>query len=121
MLICRLSYGGIVDKETTVSAFNYTTIEKINFFLYNLQNIVPEGILTAEEKKHLEGQAKFWRAWWYWSHVSMLGGVPLITEPQDVGNTESLFIPRNSTSECMEQIIRDLDDAIAALPRHMGH
>lgn len=107
---------GIIDKENTVVGFNYTTIEKTNFFLDRLLHVVPEGVLTEDERNHLEGQAKFWRAWWYWSRVSAIGGIPLITEPQNVSDKESLFIPRNSTSECMTQILADLDDAIAKLP-----
>lgn len=45
-----------------------------------------------------------------------MGGVPLILHFQDVSNVEGLFLPRNSTTECVKQIIADLDEAISLLP-----
>jgi len=106
---------GIIDVEANGYGFSYTNIDKINFFLSKLPTVAPT-VLTDQEKSELKGQALFWRAWDYWGKVSMVGGVPLILEPQNVGDLESLFIPRNKTSECVTQIIQDLDDAIAALP-----
>lgn len=48
--------------------------------------------------------------------VNAYGGVPLILEPQDPLDKESLFKGRNTTTECFAQILKDLDDAIAKLP-----
>lgn len=106
---------GIIDVEKTGQKLNYTNIDKINFFLQKV-NTVPENILSEKEKKQLMGQALFWRAWDYWSKVRLFGGVPLILLPQDVTNIPSLFIPRNKTSDCVTQIIKDLEDAIGFLP-----
>lgn len=106
---------GIIDVEKTGQKFDYDKIDKINFLLDKLEGI-PESVLTPEENKQLMGQALFWRAWDYWGKVTTFGGVPLILKPQDVTDRESLFVPRNKTSECVEQIIKDLDDAIAYLP-----
>jgi len=108
---------GILSVEDigTGMALSYTYIDKINYFLSEIQN-VPSSVLTDTEKNQLTGQALFWRAWDYWGKVTNLGGVPLILEPQDVTNRESLFVTRNKTSECVTQIIKDLDDAIANLP-----
>ena len=64
----------------------------------------------------MRGQALFWRAWNYWDKVFTLGGVPLILEVQDVSDINSLLVSRNSTSECMAQIVKDLDEAISLLP-----
>lgn len=94
---------------------NYANIDRINFFLGHLKKVGTD-VLTPEEKDQMEGQALFWRAWDYWNKVFILGGVPLVLEEQDVSNIESLLLPRNSTSECVTQIIKDLDDAIALLP-----
>ena len=106
---------GIIDVERTGLELTYTYIDKINFFLDKLSSVSSE-VLTDTEKDQLTGQALFWRAWDYFGKVQALGGVPLILAPQDVTNKESLFVPRNKTSECMAQIIKDLDDAIAKLP-----
>lgn len=92
---------------------NYSNIDKINFFLDNLKNTT---VLTEEEKAPLRGQALFWRAWNYWGKVFQVGGIPLILHTQDVSDFNSLLLPRNSTSECVAQILADLDEAIASLP-----
>lgn len=105
---------GLIDVDKTGKKFDYSKIEKVNFFLENLAS-VPENILTENEKNQMTGQALFWRAWNYWNMVKEVGGVPLILKPQDPTNKESLFMPRNKTSECVEQIIKDLDDAISVL------
>ena len=91
----------------------YGNIDRINFFLDQLENVT---VLTDEEKKQLRGQALFWRAWDYWGKVWTVGGVPLILHFQDVTNIESLYVTRAKTSECVAQIIADLDEAIASLP-----
>ena len=46
--------------------------------------------------------------------VRLYGGVPLILEPQEL--TDDLYVTRAKTSECIAQMVKDLDDAIAILP-----
>ncbi len=89
----------------------YTHIEKVNMFLKNV-----EATTFEDQKPVWRGQGLFWRAWCYFSMVKGYGGVPLILEPQDVMDKESLFVERSSTTDCFIQIIKDLDDAIADLP-----
>ena len=98
---------------------DYRFIERINFFLTNLET-VELSVLTQVEKDRMRGQALFWRAWDYWGKVFTLGGVPLILEGQDVSDINSLLVSRNSTSECMAQIVKDLDEAISLLPDVWG-
>jgi len=92
---------------------DYGNIDRINFFLDKMEKVT---VLSDTEKKPMIGQALFWRAWDYWGKVWNVGGVPLILHFQDVTNVPSLFVSRNSTAECMNQILKDLDDAIASLP-----
>lgn len=106
---------GIIGLEKDGQGFNYEYIDKINFLLDKLES-VPVSVLSETENNQLKGQALFWRAWDYFGKVQTFGGVPLILKVQDVTDPESLFIPRNSTSGCMAQIVKDLDDAIAYLP-----
>jgi hypothetical protein len=106
---------GIIDVERTGQGLGYTYIDKINFFLDKISSVTSD-VLTDAEKDQMIGQALFWRAWDYFGKVSVLGGVPLILTPQDVTNKELLFVSRNKTSECITQIIKDLDEAIAKLP-----
>jgi hypothetical protein len=104
---------GLITIDNCAVSPSYGNIDRINFFLDQLETVT---VLTDEEKKQLRGQALFWRAWDYWGKVFSIGGVPLILHFQDVTNIESLFVTRNSTSECVTQIIADLDEAIADLP-----
>lgn len=106
---------GIISVASNGQNLSYTNIDKINFFLNKLAAVSP-SVLTEEKKKQMSGQALFWRAWDYFGKVATFGGVPLILQPQDVGNKEGLFVPRNKTSECIAQIIADLDESIASLP-----
>lgn len=104
---------GIISVDATTSALSYSPIEKVNFFLDNI-DAVGVDVLPAGLKTQFIGEAKFWRAWAYWNMVQNVGGVPIILHAQKA--TDSLFVPRNKTSECVAQIIKDLDDAIAGLP-----
>ncbi|AOW11411.1 RagB/SusD family nutrient uptake outer membrane protein [Flavobacterium gilvum] len=107
---------GIIDVNSTAAGtFNYSNIDKINYFLSQITT-VPESVMTQSDKDKLVGQMLFWRAWDYFGKVTQVGGVPLITKVQNIEDKASLFVPRNKTSECMAQIIADLDEAIAKLP-----
>lgn len=106
---------GIIGVEKDGKGFDYGNIDKINFLLNRLET-VPTTVLTETESKQIKGQALFWRAWDYFGKVATFGGVPLILNVQDYTNPESLFVPRSKTSECITQILQDLDDAIAWLP-----
>lgn len=106
---------GIIGVEVNTSGFNYEYIDKINFMLEQLED-VPETVLTETENQQIKGQALFWRAWDYFGKIRTFGGVPLVLKSQTTSDYESLFIPRNKTSECVEQIIKDLDEAISYLP-----
>lgn len=105
---------GMITVENQGQGLGYGNIDKINFFLEHIEN---NEVLTAEERNQLKGQALFWRAWDYWGKVFTVGGVPLILHTQDVINDlPSLFVKRSSTSECVAQILKDIDEAIALLP-----
>ncbi|MEZ3598284.1 MAG: RagB/SusD family nutrient uptake outer membrane protein [Paramuribaculum sp.] len=104
---------GLITAENTGQGLNYGTIDKINFFIDHLENV---DFLDPATKNAMKGQALFWRAWDYWGKVFTVGGVPLILHEQDVTDLPSLFVSRNSTSECMTQIIADLDEAASLLP-----
>lgn len=106
---------GILTVENVNYKLNYEYIDKTNYFLFHLNEVSTE-VLSQDEKLAFAAQAKFWRAWAYWDMVKHIGGVPLILEPQDASSIETLYKSRNKTSECIQQMIQDLDDAIAILP-----
>lgn len=88
----------------------YSAVRRINIML----NELPNGAVDEDEKAVMIAQAKFLRAYVYFGMVYYHGGVPIITEPQEL--TDDLKVSRNSTAETFDFIIQDLDEAIAALP-----
>lgn len=101
-------YGQLT--ENSVNYWPYDDIRDINELIDNID----KGSLSTASKKLLKGQAMFFRAWSYWEMVKRYGGVPLILHAQSLN--DNLFVKRNKTSECMQQIIADLDSSIAYLP-----
>jgi hypothetical protein len=91
----------------------YTSIRTINILLANIE----KASFGQADKDKIKGQALFWRAWAYQTLVSNYGGVPLILEAQQpTTDLTTLQKPRNKTSECVTQILKDIDDATALLP-----
>jgi SusD family. len=92
-------------------SWDYATIRLINQAIQDIN----AGSLDQSVKDNITGQALFMRAYAYFQMVMYHGGVPYITVPQD-RYEDDLYVPRNSTAECFEFILRDLDEAIAKLP-----
>jgi len=108
--------GSIIDPDWittdngTMKYWPYSQIRNINILLKE----IPVGKLPEDKKAPLITEAKFLRAYHYFKMVYYHGGVPIIKIPQEL--TDELEVPRNSTKECFDFIIKDLDDAIATLP-----
>ncbi|MCE7069094.1 RagB/SusD family nutrient uptake outer membrane protein [Dyadobacter sp. CY327] len=92
----------------TYNDFPYENIRKINIFLAQVDN----ATFDENIKKSLKGEALFWRAFAYFRMVKAYGGVELILKPESPANKEAIFVPRSKTSECIAQIVKDLDEAI---------
>ncbi|MDD4514383.1 RagB/SusD family nutrient uptake outer membrane protein [Massilibacteroides sp.] len=95
--------------------WDYTTIRLINEAIQNTTN----GELTQSKKDEFIAQALFLRAYVYFRMVKYHGGIPYITVPQDK-DKDDLYVKRNSTKECFDFIVKDLDDAIAMLPEKIS-
>lgn len=75
--------------------------------------------LNRATANRLKAQAYFFRAWRYFEMVNLYGGVPLVTKTTSSVGDEAKDIaalPRNSTTECINQIAADLDTAAKYLP-----
>ncbi|MHA6246917.1 RagB/SusD family nutrient uptake outer membrane protein [Pontibacter sp. CAU 1760] len=66
--------------------------------------------LQDNERKQLLAEAKFFRAYAYFSLVKMFGEVPVITEPYE--SLDNLYVPRNSVKEVYNLIESDLKYAV---------
>lgn len=91
--------------------WNYSRIRLINQAIVD----VTAGSLPQEVKDNIIGQALFMRAYAYFGMVNFHGGVPYIKIPQD-RYADDLYVTRNSTKECFEFILQDIDEAISLLP-----
>lgn len=92
----------------------YNNIRNINTFLQN----ITEGTLPEASKNSMKGQALFQRAYQYFKMVRLYGGVPIIKIPQEL--SEDLSVKRNSTADCFDFILQDLDEAASLLPVKMN-
>lgn len=92
--------------------WDYMTIRKINTAI---QQVNESTGLSKDVKNSVLSQALFMRAYMYFNMVRNHGGVPYITVPQDL-ETDELQVPRNTTKECFDFIVKDLDQAISLLP-----
>lgn len=109
-------YGTLGDNAVqdfgTVSgtgALAYTNIRKVNILLTEID----KGTLPGDVRTRLKAQAYFLRAWNYFNMVKIYGGVPYVTKPQD-WITDNVYVARNTTSQCIDSLMRDLDSAALA-------
>lgn len=98
--------GGILS-----SVYNecYQGIASCNFFLENIDRVP----LTDEINAKYKGEVHFLRAFFYFTLTDVYGGVPLYTTPISIDESK---VPQSSQEQVLEQVLTDLDFAIANLP-----
>ena len=109
--------NGAVDPTNSVmnSVWNglYTMIHRANTVTDNAPNVKDNDAL----KNRCVGEAKFLRAWAYFDLVTMWGGVPVLNATV---KTPDAYQPRAKEDDVYALIIKDLQDAAAALPGKSG-
>lgn len=90
----------------TFKSWKYTDIRSINDAISKLE----EGSLPEAKKRPLIGECLFMRAYLYFDMLVHHGGIPYITVPQVYGK-DDLYVKRNSSLECFDLIVKDLDEA----------
>jgi len=93
-----------------VYTLNYEGIGRANLVI----DRVPGIEMDADLKARIIAEAKFLRALYYWHLASVFGEVPIILFPPET--TEEAEIPKSPVNEVYNQIITDLQEAIAVLP-----
>ncbi|WP_209331725.1 RagB/SusD family nutrient uptake outer membrane protein [Lunatimonas salinarum] len=87
----------------------YRGIGSCNFFLDNIDRVdMPESLRTV-----YKAEVQFLRALFYFNLVDFYGGVPLYTRPVTI---EEASVPQSTKEQVIQQVITDLDFAIANLP-----
>lgn len=104
--------GTITETGSSYKKWTYTEIRHINEAIKRLEASTE---LDKSLANNLLGQAYFMRAYMYYRMVLHHGGVPYIKVPQDK-DKDDLFVKRNTTPECFQFMVEDLDKAISMLP-----
>lgn len=111
------AYSPNVNDNTSASAYNlvalgpdwdwdWGSLRNVNYFLEkNIDARVPEDV-----RRHFNGVARFFRAFFYFEKVKRYGDVPWIGKPLAVDAPE-LFAGRDSRTKVIDSIIADLDYA----------
>lgn len=90
----------------------YADIRKMNVFLQEIDK--PSSTIDQAVKTALKGQVRFIRAFMYFEMIKRYGGVPLVTTAQE--RDDDLRVARNSTKECFDFVVSELNAAAAELP-----
>lgn len=106
-----LTSESVTDFYASGSAGAYPYMRRINMLFANIDNYGLKPSQTAV----IKAQAYFLRAYVYFDLLKLYGGIPYITKPEDF-ETDSLDVPRNSTSQCIDSILADLSHC-SVLPK----
>ena len=95
----------------TIWTQSYIGIGRCNALLGNM--IKAKSVTTAAQYSRIEGEAKFLRAYYYGTLISLYGDVPLIVKSIPA---EESYLARTPKAEVLNAIFSDLDSAAAKLP-----
>ena len=92
----------------------YGAVRKTNIFLSKID----DSPVSEDEKSALKGEVKFLRAKLYFDMIKRYGGIPVITEPQEL--SDDLFVARETTDVSFDFVIRELEETVELLPATHG-
>jgi len=95
----------------TIWTQSYIGIGRCNALLENM--IKAKSVTPAAQYSRIEGEAKFLRAYYYGTLISLYGDVPLVVKSMP---TEESYLARTPKAEVLNAIFSDLDSAAAKLP-----
>lgn len=101
---------GVYDPADYGWSGEYGYIRQANLVLEKIQ----EMDLSEDAYKKLEGQARFFRAYTYFTLIRSFGAVPYIDKPLELTDVEN--ITRTPKDEVYAKVMEDFDIAIASLP-----
>lgn len=99
----KLTSESVTDFYASGTAGAYPYMRRINMLFANIDKYGLKPSQTAI----IKAQAYFLRAYVYFDLLKLYGGIPYITKPED-WLTDTLNLPRNSTSQCIDSILSDL-------------
>lgn len=107
------SFGlGTVPSSANGTQWNWENIRACNDFLENYE-LSPE---TKEVKEEYAGMILFFKTWDYFNKVKTYGDVPWFEKVMNPGD-EEMYKARDSRVLVMDNMLRDIDQAINWLPK----
>ena len=91
----------------TTSGWDWDALRNVNYFL---ENNVEEQVDEAT-RRHYNGIARFFRAFFYFQKVQRYGDVPWIERPLNIDDSD-LYKPQDSRELVMDNVLADIDYAI---------
>ena len=96
----------------------YNAIAKANVVLEYTPQV--QRLLTEERKTQIMGEARFLRAYHYYTLAKLFGGVPLVMEAVKSADPAVVRVPRATEQETYDMIISELKLAADELPNDYG-
>lgn len=96
---------------------SYASIARFNELIFRVSKMD----FSEEEKNRILGEGRFLRGMYYFYLTQLYGGLPLITEPYQIGDE---LLPRTSREDILKFVKDDLDfaiDHLADKPYTDGH
>jgi hypothetical protein len=93
---------------TSGGGWYWGDLRKINYFLANYKN----NGLDEDAASPYIGEARFFRAWFYFEKVKRFGDVPWYSKPIETNEEELLLKARDPRTLVMDSVMADLDYAI---------
>jgi starch-binding outer membrane protein, SusD/RagB family len=92
----------------------YEAVRAVNDFIEK----IPAASISDELKARFKAEARFVRAYYYFSLAKRYGGVPLITTVQNFtgSNLAELQVARNTEKDIYDFVSKECDEAAAVLP-----
>ena len=117
-------YDNVAITVANSSNFNnwsqiYTGIGRCNVILDKINTVNDAALDVNNLKESIIGQASFLRAFHYFQLVKLYGGVPLELKSNSADPAET-NLPRSTETEVYDQIVKDLEVALANLPDSYG-
>ncbi len=92
---------------------SYSAIRSLNVFIQK----VPSAPVDDVFRKARTAEARFLRAYNYFSMVKRYGGVPIITQPQTIGDSKEDLYPKRDTEKAVyDFVISEIDAFVNDLP-----
>jgi len=91
----------------------YSLIRELNTFIEN----ITQAPIDSDAREERIAEARFLRAFNYFEMVKRYGGVPIITIPQSINESDDeLYVHRNTEKEVYDFISKECDEIAQILP-----